>query len=308
MSKSTNDKQPTTNNVETEATETHMDQEQKIPTDTAPISAQLEALLFQYGEPIAVGRAAKLLGIEPSACGTAVDELERALNADLGQGLTILRHGSTPLTTGGSSVQLVTKPTCQHIAQALIQDEFRAELSPAGLEVVTLVAYLGPVPRSTVDYIRGVNSSFTLRNLVVRGLVERDPEASRGNLYAYRTTARFLRHLGLARGADLPEYAAYRAKLTALNEQPTTSNPQPTTNGSTRSPSLREPEGSSEPRTARAEPRDNQQQETNEDQRQVTDDRQQETTDKQTTVRQAHRPSNRPEQSRGTNEVTPLTP
>ena len=118
---------------------------------------------------------------------------------------------------------------CQRVAQALIQDEFREELSPAGLEVLTLIAYLGPVPRSTVDYIRGVNSSFTLRNLVVRGLVERDPETSRGNLYAYRTTALFLRHLGLARAADLPEYDDYRAKLMTFNQQPS-NNPQPTTN------------------------------------------------------------------------------
>lgn len=198
-----------------------MNEEQDTKPDAPPISALLEALLFQYGEPIAVNRAAGLLGIDPGSCETAIGELERVLADDSSRGLAVLRHGSASPAAGGLSVQLVTKPSCRAVGQAIIEDEFRAELSPAGLEVLTLIAYLGPVLRSTVDYIRGVNSSFTVRNLVVRGLAERDQSASRGNAYAYRATALFLRHLSITRVEDLPDYGAFRAKLAALDQQQT---------------------------------------------------------------------------------------
>jgi chromosome segregation and condensation protein ScpB len=47
----------------------------------------------------------------------------------------------------------------------------------------------------------------------MRGLVEKDPQASRGNVYAYRTSAAFLSHMGLSKISELPEYGSYREKF-----------------------------------------------------------------------------------------------
>ncbi len=177
------------------------------------ILAKLEALLYYHGDPIPLSKLGSLVGLSGEDCARAVAQLERMCALDTARGLMVVRHGDT--------VQLVTKPSCREVGDALVRDEFREELSPAGLEVLSLIAYLGPVPRATVDYIRGVNSSFTVRNLVVRGLVEKDSQASRGNVYAYRASAAFLSHMGLSKISELPEYGTYREKFEAFQNTPT---------------------------------------------------------------------------------------
>jgi chromosome segregation and condensation protein ScpB len=51
-----------------------------------------------------------------------------------------------------------------------------------------------------------VNCSFTLRNLLLRDLIERigNPEDSRG--YLYQPTFKFLQSLGISSVADLPDF------------------------------------------------------------------------------------------------------
>jgi segregation and condensation protein B len=86
-----------------------------------------------------------------------------------------------------------------------------------------VIAYNVPVKRSEIDYIRGVNSSFMLRNLLIRGLIERmrDPKDSRS--YVYRISADFLKFLGLTSISDLPDYGSFAQKLEEfLKEQPQT--------------------------------------------------------------------------------------
>ena len=74
----------------------------------------------------------------------------------------------------------------------------------------------GPSPE--IDYVRGVNSSFILRNLLLRGLIERREE-KKGALYQYEASFDFLKHLGLRKVKDLPEYETYRGMLTRFQEQ-----------------------------------------------------------------------------------------
>lgn len=180
-----------------------------IPINNLSNTARLEALLFQYGNPIDMGRAAGILGVSEAACRELVEIYAAALIESEDSGLTLIRHGDT--------VQLVTKSEVESVTSTLISDEFREELTPATLETLTIVAYLGPIERADIDYIRGVNSSFTLRNLLVRGLVERDKE---GRAYKYSVATEFLKHLGLKSTKDLPGYNEHHDILNnfAINE------------------------------------------------------------------------------------------
>lgn len=162
---------------------------------------KIEAFLFQYGEPVEIKKIAKLIGVKESECKEAIDELEEALKDD-SRGLTLLRDLNR--------VQLVTKPDFKEIGEALVKEEFRETLTPASLETLSIVAYLGPLPRTTIDYIRGVNSSFTLRSLLVRGLIERNQEPHKGNVYYYRPSFDFLKHMGLGKIEEMPEYERYK--------------------------------------------------------------------------------------------------
>lgn len=157
--------------------------------------AELEALLFHYGEPVELKKISKILNLKENEVADLVNSYE-------GQGLMILRQGER--------VQLVTKPEHKGIAEELIKEEFREELTPASLETLAIVAYLGPVPRSTIDFVRGVNSSFVLRSLLMRGLIERELNPHRQNVYDYRVSFDFLRHMGLGSQSELPGYEKYK--------------------------------------------------------------------------------------------------
>ena len=81
------------------------------------------------------------------------------------------------------------------------------------LETLSVIAYKGPIRRSEIDYIRGVNSSFMVRNLLMRGLVERMRDSKDSRLYIYRISREFLKFLGITSISDLPEYGSFAQKL-----------------------------------------------------------------------------------------------
>lgn len=164
--------------------------------------AQLEAFLFHYGEPVGLKKVMRFFDLEENDCRKLLDEWEGKLAENPERGLTLLRNAG--------EIQLVTKPELQNVTQKLIEEEFKEELSGAATETLAIIAYLGPLPRAKIDYIRGVNSSFTLRNLLVRGLIQRETASEGGNVYEYRVSFDFLKHMGLSKIEELPEYEKYR--------------------------------------------------------------------------------------------------
>ncbi len=184
-------------------------------------SAEIQAFLFYYGDPISKHKLAKHLGLKDAECADELRALSSELKDNSSSGLVIFENGD--------DVQLVTKPEFSSLAHKLIQNEFKEELTPAVLETLAIIAYIGPVPRSSIDYIRGVNSSFIIRNLMMRGLIERDLSATKGNWYYYRVTFEFLKHLGLPHIENLPEFEKYKKLLTAFESQESVSNITPET-------------------------------------------------------------------------------
>ena len=163
--------------------------------------ARLETLLFQYGEPITIKKAAALLDVSPEECIEIADAYALALQND-DRGLALFRDGN--------EIQLTTKSEFRGVLEKVIHDEFKEELTPAAIETISIIAYLGPIPRATIDYVRGVNSSFIVRNLLMRGLVERNQDENRKHAYEYKITFDFLKHLGITRIEELPEYEKFK--------------------------------------------------------------------------------------------------
>ena len=164
------------------------------------IAAQIEAVLFVHGEAMGIGKLAKLLNVEKEEIVKAVQYL-RGAGAQTNRGTTILENNDR--------VELVTKKEFSDLIQALTKQEVKEALTPAALETLSIIAYAGPMTRAEIEYIRGVNSSFTVRNLLIRGLVERTIDPERQNAYLYFPSNDFLKHLGLTRINELPEYARY---------------------------------------------------------------------------------------------------
>ncbi|NCN94901.1 SMC-Scp complex subunit ScpB [Candidatus Wolfebacteria bacterium] len=184
--------------------------------DKKNITAEIEAFLFVYGEPLEVKKISKMLSrplsggqakgekVSEAEVKEAVSELQKKYSE--GGGLNLIFSDSP----AGQKVQLATKSEFAPLMEEFIKDEFKEDLTPASLETLSLIAYLGPISRAQIDYYRGVNSSFILRNLLMRGLVERYTDPQRANVYFYQASFDLMKYLGISKMEDLPEYEKFK--------------------------------------------------------------------------------------------------
>lgn len=163
------------------------------------LSAQLEAILFWKGEPVAIKRLAEILQKTPEDVATAARALQDSLK---NRGLTIVRKED--------ELMMGTSPEISAVIESLTKEELVRDLGKAGLETLSIILYRGPASRSDIDYIRGVNSQFIVRNLLVRGLIEKVTNPKDSRSFLYKPSFELLSYLGLNRLEDLPEYQKVR--------------------------------------------------------------------------------------------------
>lgn len=169
------------------------------------LAKKIEAILFVHGEPVTVDRLSKILGMDKTQIRQGAGELDQKLS-----------DTALTLVWKGDSLQLATRPDFAKEVETVAKEEISRDLSRAASETLAVVAYRGLVTRGEIDFIRGVNSSYTLRNLLIRGLVERKSNPKDGRTYIYQSSIDFLKFLGLGKIEDLPEYAEFTQKLTSF--------------------------------------------------------------------------------------------
>lgn len=170
------------------------------------ISKQIESILFYKGEPLSVSFLTKTLS---------------ASEEDIRQGLSRLREELASrgivLMENGDEYMLATSPEMGSVIEALIKDELSKELGKAGLETLATVLYRGPITRSEINYLRGVNSNYILRALLVRGLIEKVDQGGRST--AYRPTFELLSYMGITKVSDLPGYEEIQKGVLEFTEE-----------------------------------------------------------------------------------------
>lgn len=179
-----------------------------MPTDGEHLSSIVESLLFVYGEPISAEKLAKLAGVKKEAIAEAIGELQSSYE---GRGLTILEKED--------KYQMGTRPEYASYVEKMVKDDFSEELSKAALETIAIIAYKGPLSRADIEYVRGVNSSFTLRNLMLRGLIERVENPKDARAYLYKVSFQFLQHLGVSKIEELPSFEEFTSKAVEIFEE-----------------------------------------------------------------------------------------
>jgi segregation and condensation protein B len=166
---------------------------------------KIEAVLFFKNEPLTFAELAKFCGVEIDAVKEAVTRLQ-ALYKE--RGIVIINDGE--------NVAFGTSADLSDLIEGMQKEELSRELGRAGLETLAIVLYKGPVTRREIDYIRGVNSAFILRTLLVRGLVERVDSGSSARGYGYKPTLKLFEYLGVTSKEDLPEYENAFKKMEAF--------------------------------------------------------------------------------------------
>ncbi|HAI74226.1 MAG TPA: SMC-Scp complex subunit ScpB [Candidatus Moranbacteria bacterium] len=166
------------------------------------IKSITESLLFASGEPMKTVKVAKIIGVAEVEIENAV----MALNKDYAEdrGLIVVKIKDT--------IQLATNPENAPFISELIKNEIQENLSQAALEVLSIAAYRGPISRAEIEAIRGVNCSFTLRALLIRGLLDRTENIKDNRRYLYNISLDFLKKLGLESVEKLPDWEMLQKK------------------------------------------------------------------------------------------------
>ncbi|MDZ4385414.1 MAG: SMC-Scp complex subunit ScpB [Candidatus Moranbacteria bacterium] len=161
------------------------------------LKSAIESILFVSGEPLSAAKIAKVTG-------ASLEDIERSA-AVLQEEYSVAKRGII-IIRKENEFQMATSPENASIAEQLVKSEIQENLSKAGLEVLAIIAYRGPITRIEVEAIRGVNCSFTVRSLLMRGLLERieNPKDNRG--YLYKISFDFLKKLGIDSIEKLPDY------------------------------------------------------------------------------------------------------
>lgn len=165
--------------------------------DKEQLKSVIESILFATGEPVEISKLAKLTGTEKPILENVLGEMESDFS-QVSRGVVILRKEN--------EVQLATKPENSDYISAIIKSEVQGNLSSAALEVLSIVAYKGPISRAEIEAIRGLNCTYTLRNLLLRGVVERIENPKNTRSYLYKISFEFLRHLGIQKVEELPDW------------------------------------------------------------------------------------------------------
>ncbi len=114
---------------------------------------------------------------------------------------------------------LGTAPELSELIENLQKEELNKDLSKAALETLSIVLYKNGVSRAEIDYIRGVNSSFTLRALSVRGLIEKASDAKDSRRFLYKPSFDLLSYMGVRSVQELPEYRQVNKEMEGVTEQ-----------------------------------------------------------------------------------------
>jgi len=166
------------------------------------LSSYIESILFFKGTPVALSYLAKVLGKKESIIEEALDTLEQKLE---NRGLILTRHDG--------KVSLGTAPKTSGFIETLIKEDLSKDIGKAGLETLSVIIYKGPISRGQIDHIRGVNSSFILRNLLIRGLVERVRSRKDQRVAMYVPTAKLLSYLGVKNIEEVPQYKEVKSDI-----------------------------------------------------------------------------------------------
>lgn len=172
-------------------------EEQNLPK----LKYLIEGLLFASGEPLSQNKIKDLLNSQASAIEEAINDLLNDYQLE-NRCLDIIKKGEE----GGIFYQIVTNKNISQIIQKLNNTVLDGDLTKSGLEVLSIVMYRSPLNRAEIDEIRGVNSSYILRALTLRGLINRYQNPNRRNEYLYEPSFDILRHLGITSLDQLPKY------------------------------------------------------------------------------------------------------
>jgi segregation and condensation protein B len=165
----------------------------------------IEALLFYKATPQNKNKLCKLFDISE-------EELREGINRLSSR----LQSGGVRLIETDSEIQLSTAPELAEFIESLRKQDLSGDIGKAGAETLSIILYKEPISRVEIDRIRGVNSSFIVRNLLIRGLITRESITGQG--YQFKVSPKLLQHLGVENKINLPEFPEFMNAIDSFDK------------------------------------------------------------------------------------------
>ncbi len=160
------------------------------------IECAVEAILFSLGEAVEIERIAQALEVHEDEVREAYTNIKKRYEEDK-RGIQIIEIDDC--------IQMCSNPDCFEYIKKVSQIKKQSGLSSAALETLSIIAYNQPVTKGLMDFIRGVDCSYSVARLLERGFIDELGRAETpGRPILYGTTQEFLRCFGLKSLEDLP--------------------------------------------------------------------------------------------------------
>lgn len=172
------------------------------------LETQIEAVLFYKAEPMKKSALADFFSVTLEVLETTLQNLSQSLS-----------ERGIRLTLTDTHVQMVTAPEASELIESIRKTELKSDIGKAGAETLAIILYRGPLSRVEIDRIRGVNSAFIIRNLLIRGLIERRSNPNDTRSFIYAPTPNLFNHLGISRREELPDFETIMNTLDTFEKQ-----------------------------------------------------------------------------------------
>jgi len=175
------------------------------------IKSQILSILFVASKPVALKDLQETLEISEEDLKSAISELVQANHSS---GIILLAHDN--------KLQLASNPDNSLAVKKFLSLELREKLTDPALETLGIILYKQPVSKTEIENIRGVNSQYIIRQLLIRGLIEKIQSPTDKRMQLYKTTLEFMQHLGIKNMTELPDFEELTKHITlTVPEEPT---------------------------------------------------------------------------------------
>ena len=176
------------------------------------IECALEAVLFSLGEAVEIDRLAEALEVREDEIREAFLSLQKKYENE-NRGLKLIEIEN--------SVQMCSNPDYYECIKRVTQIKKQSGLSSAALETLSIIAYNQPVTKGTIEFIRGVDCTYSVTRLLERGFIDELGRAETpGRPILYGTTMEFLRCFGLKSLEELPPLPEKEVTLDDAEKKP----------------------------------------------------------------------------------------
>lgn len=166
------------------------------------LKSTIESLLFVSSKPLTSKQIAKVIEKEPQEIEQALTELAESK-----------KDSGIVLLNANNEWQLATNPANSPTVKNFLNAELREKLTEATIETLAIIAYRQPIAKSEIEAIRGVNCQYSLRHLLMRGLIAKTPNPNDARQIYYQTTLEFLQHMGITDIKELPDFEKLVEKI-----------------------------------------------------------------------------------------------